>query len=106
MLADSGPRMLLAVVWATLVTVIHSEHLHMSVIDTMKPHTIVGTLLAFLLVFRTSMSYSRYCEGRNHFEASTKHARDFMMLVRRRPPPLSRDSRETRRRLTGGRLAL
>ena len=55
-------------------------------LHSLKPHGIVGTLLAFLLVFRTSMSYQRYVEGRNYFELATKHARDFMMLVRLRRP--------------------
>lgn len=39
--------------------------------------TLAGSAIAFLLVFRSSISYNRFWEGRGHLGAIMHHARDF-----------------------------
>jgi ion channel-forming bestrophin family protein len=68
MLREIVGRVLTCVVWAALVTVAHElgpkylPGLRLSVPTTV--HSLVGTALGLLLVFRTNSSYDRFWEGR------------------------------------------
>jgi putative membrane protein len=62
MVRDILGRVLACVVWAAAVVAFHRWVHPVSVPAT--PHTLVGTALGLLLVFRTNASYDRFWEGR------------------------------------------
>jgi predicted membrane chloride channel (bestrophin family) len=48
---------------------------------SMKPHTLLGSALGLLLVFRTNAAYNRFWEGRKIWEALLAQSRDIARLA-------------------------
>ncbi|CAM9221976.1 unnamed protein product [Discosporangium mesarthrocarpum] len=66
--------------WATLVLVIHAAF-RGSWCLSMKPHTLLGSALGLLLVFRTNAAYNRFQEGRKLWEKVLNASRDIARMV-------------------------
>lgn len=62
LLREISLRVSLCVVWTVAVVVVHHKFLPLAIPSLL--HTLVGTALGLLLVFRTNASYDRFWEGR------------------------------------------
>ena len=51
------------------------------IIKDVKGHATLGTALAFLNVFRSTLSYARYWDGRGQLGVLVKSGRELMRLV-------------------------
>lgn len=73
-------RVLSCVLWAALVTVVFQWTLndpsHPPAVWTMAIHTVLGTALGLLLVFRTNTSYDRFWEGRRMWGSIVNESRN------------------------------
>ena len=56
-----------------------------------KPHSLIGSALSLLLVFRTNAAYTRFWEGRQRWQLLSDHIRSLSRLVmlyeQQAPPP-------------------
>jgi len=73
-LRQSGPRVLLASIWAIGVAWVDSKYLDLK--TPVTAHTLVGVALGLLLVFRTNASYDRFWEGRRQWGAIINASRN------------------------------
>lgn len=73
-------RVLSCVLWAALVTVVFewtlNDPAHPPAVWTMAIHTVLGTALGLLLVFRTNTSYDRFWEGRRMWGSIVNESRN------------------------------
>lgn len=74
MVREIGARVISDTVWATVVVVLFQFGYHVAFPPT--GHTLVGTALGLLLVFRTNSSYDRFWEGRKLWGAMINETRN------------------------------
>src|SRR5215813_9404397 len=74
MLLEIMPRVTLCAIWGVIVTYVHHRYLPVGVPGT--AHTMAGTVLGLLLVFRTNASYDRFWEGRKQWGSITNECRN------------------------------
>ncbi|GAB5035190.1 Hypothetical protein NocV09_02400660 [Nannochloropsis oceanica] len=70
---------ILNMIWALLVTAV-GTYLNLQAIPS-KVHTLLGSSLGLLLVFRTNASYARYWEGRALWEKLHSKTRDLARMI-------------------------
>lgn len=71
-------RVMVSVVCATLVVLLSSldNNLLKAISIPLTPHTLLGTVLGLLLVFRTNSSYDRFWEGRKQWGSIVNETRN------------------------------
>lgn len=76
LLREISGRVALCAVWTVVVVVIHFRFFPLAIPSLL--HTLVGTALGLLLVFRTNASYDRYWEGRRLWGGIVNESRNLI----------------------------
>mmetsp|Transcript_31605 Transcript_31605/g.69795 ORF Transcript_31605/g.69795 Transcript_31605/m.69795 type:complete len:527 (-) Transcript_31605:87-1667(-) len=66
--------------WSVFLMLVH-KHLEMLPALTLSAHSLVGTALGLLLVFRTNSAYGRFWEGRRMWETVVSTSRDIVVYT-------------------------
>lgn len=79
MFREIGTRVASDTAWALLVVVLYNNGVHLNFPTT--GHTLVGTALGLLLVFRTNASYDRFWEGRKLWGGIVNETRNLARMA-------------------------
>jgi putative membrane protein len=77
-------RVIASVIWSAIVVLLFyygPEWVHQSLLIPLTGHSLVGTALGLLLVFRTNSSYDRFWEGRKQWGGIVNECRNLARQV-------------------------
>lgn len=74
-----APAVLTLTLWATALTFVHKTMFPVLEM-TMAPHTLMGTAISLLLVYRTNSANDRFMEGRRMWERVVRNTREMSAL--------------------------